>query len=42
MIVLRYYCGLSAEIAAALGCRNGTVKSLAARALASLERVIER
>lgn len=43
VIVLRYYCGLSeAEIAAALGCRNGTVKSLAARALARLERVIER
>lgn len=43
VIVLRYYGGLSErEIAAALGCRNGTVKSLAARALASLERVIER
>ena len=43
VIVLRYYGGLSeAEIAAALGCRNGTVKSLAARALARLERVIER
>lgn len=43
VIVLRYYGGLSeAEIGAALGCRNGTVKSLAARALARLERVIER
>lgn len=43
VIVLRYYGGLSeAEIASALGCRNGTVKSLAARALARLERVIER
>lgn len=43
VIVLRYYGGLSeAEIGAALGCRNGTVKSLAARALESLERVIER
>ena len=43
VIVLRYYGGLSeAEIGAALGCKNGTVKSLAARALARLERVIER
>jgi RNA polymerase sigma-70 factor (sigma-E family) len=43
VIVLRYYGGLSeAEIGAALGCRNGTVKSLAARGLATLERVIER
>lgn len=43
VIVMRYYGGLSeAEIAAALGCRNGTVKSLSARALAKLERVIER
>lgn len=43
VIVLRYYGGLSeAEIGAALECRNGTVKSLAARALATLERVIER
>ena len=43
VIVLRYYGGLSeAEIGAALGCRNGTVKSLASRGLASLERVIER
>ena len=43
VIVLRYYGGLSeAEIGAALGCRNGTVKSLAARALDRLEKVIER
>jgi RNA polymerase sigma-70 factor (sigma-E family) len=43
VIVLRYYSGLSeAEIGAALGCRNGTVKSLAARALDRLEKVIER
>lgn len=43
VIVLRYYGGLSeSEIGAALGCRNGTVKSLASRGLASLERVIER
>lgn len=43
VIVLRYYGGLSeAEIGAALGCRQGTVKSLASRALARLERVIER
>jgi RNA polymerase sigma-70 factor (sigma-E family) len=43
VIVLRYYGGLSeAEIGEALGCRNGTVKSLSARALVRLERVIER
>lgn len=43
VIVLRYYGGLSeAEIGVALGCRSGTVKSLASRALARLERVIER
>jgi RNA polymerase sigma factor (sigma-70 family) len=43
VIVLRYYAGLSeVEIAEALGCRNGTVKSLSSRALARLERVIER
>ncbi|MEO7837046.1 MAG: SigE family RNA polymerase sigma factor [Acidimicrobiales bacterium] len=43
VIVLRYYGGLSeAEIGAALGCRTGTVKSLSSRALARLERVIER
>lgn len=43
VLVLRYYGGLSeSEIADALGCRNGTVKSLAARALARLEKVVER
>jgi RNA polymerase sigma factor (sigma-70 family) len=43
VIVLRYYaCLTEADIAAALGCRPGTVKSLAARALSQLEKVIER
>jgi RNA polymerase sigma factor (sigma-70 family) len=43
VVVLRYWGGLSeAEIADALGCRPGTVKSLASRALARLEKVIER
>lgn len=43
VIVLRYYGGLSeTEIGKALGCRNGTVKSLSSRALAHLERVVER
>jgi len=42
-LVLRYYGDCSeAEIAAALGCRAGTVKSLVSRGLAQLERVIER
>jgi RNA polymerase sigma-70 factor (sigma-E family) len=42
VIVLRYYEDLSeAEIAAALGCRPGTVKSLAVRALARLRKDIE-
>ncbi|MGH9101743.1 MAG: RNA polymerase sigma factor [Acidimicrobiales bacterium] len=42
-IVLRYYLGMSeAEIAAELGCRPGTVKSLAHRGLAELRRVLER
>jgi RNA polymerase sigma factor (sigma-70 family) len=37
VIVGRYWGGWSeAEIAAALGCRPGTVKSLASRALATL------
>jgi RNA polymerase sigma-70 factor (sigma-E family) len=41
-VVLRYYAGLSeAEIADALGCRPGTVKSLTSRALAALRRGIE-
>lgn len=42
VLVLRYHDGLSeAEIGAALGCRPGTVKSLAARALARLQQVVE-
>jgi RNA polymerase sigma factor (sigma-70 family) len=37
VIVARYWCGWSeAEIARALGCRRGTVKSLASRALSRL------
>jgi RNA polymerase sigma factor (sigma-70 family) len=41
VIVLRYYEGLSeAEIATALRCRQGTVKSLSARALERLRREI--
>jgi RNA polymerase sigma factor (sigma-70 family) len=37
VIVMRYFEDLSeAEIAEALGCRPGTVKSLAARALQTL------
>jgi RNA polymerase sigma-70 factor (sigma-E family) len=37
VLALRYYGGLSdAEIAAAMGCRTSTVRSLATRALASL------
>jgi RNA polymerase sigma factor (sigma-70 family) len=43
VLVLRYYADLSeAEIAAALDCRAGTVKSLASRALARLEKEIQR
>jgi RNA polymerase sigma-70 factor (sigma-E family) len=43
VIVLRYHAGLSqAEIAQALGCRPGTVKSLASRALARLQKEIDR
>ena len=43
VVVLRYHVGLSeAEIADTLGCRPGTVKSLAFRALARLEREITR
>ena len=42
-LVLRYYLDLSeAEIAAALGCRRGTVKSLTHRGLADLKDVLER
>jgi len=37
VLVMRYYLGYSdAEIAATLGCRRGTVRSLASRALAEL------
>lgn len=43
VVVLRFYEDMSeADIAAALRCRPGTVKSLASRALAELRRVIER
>jgi RNA polymerase sigma-70 factor (sigma-E family) len=43
VLVLRYYDDLSeTEIAETLRCRPGTVKSLAARALKTLERVVER
>jgi RNA polymerase sigma-70 factor (sigma-E family) len=42
-IVLRYYCDLSeAEIAATLGVRPGTVKSMVHRGLRELREVIER
>mgnify|MGYP000086889871 CR=1 FL=1 len=41
VVVLRYYADLSEiEIADALGCRPGTVKSLASRALAALSKEI--
>jgi RNA polymerase sigma-70 factor (sigma-E family) len=43
VLVLRYYHDLSErEIAHALGCRPGTVKSLASRALDRLKTVIDR
>lgn len=43
VVVLRYYADLSeAEIADALDCRPGTVKSLASRALATLSKEIPR
>ena len=43
VLVLRYYQDCTeAEIADALGCRPGTVKSLAARGLAQLRKEIER
>ena len=43
VIVLRYHADLSeAEIADALGCRPGTVKSLAARALDRLAKELPR
>ena len=42
VLVLRFYLDLSeAEIAATLGCRPGTVKSLTSRALADLREVME-
>jgi RNA polymerase sigma-70 factor (sigma-E family) len=42
-LVLRYYADLSeAEIADALGCRPGTVKSLVSRGLAELKKVIDQ
>jgi RNA polymerase sigma-70 factor (sigma-E family) len=43
VVVLRYYEDLpEAEIAAVLGCRPGTVKSLASRALSRLSKEISR
>ncbi len=43
VLVLRYYLGCSeAEIADALGCRPGTVKSLASRGLGALREVLDR
>jgi RNA polymerase sigma factor (sigma-70 family) len=43
VVVLRYYADLSeAEIALALDCRPGTVKSLGSRALAALSKEVER
>jgi RNA polymerase sigma-70 factor (sigma-E family) len=43
VLVLRYYAGLrEADIADALGCRPGTVKSLTSRALAALRKGIEQ
>lgn len=42
-LVLRYYADMSeADVAQALGCRPGTVKSLVHRGLRQLERMIER
>lgn len=43
VLVLRYWAGLSErEIAETLGCRPGTVKSLASRALATLRKEVHR
>ena len=43
VLVLRFYVGLSeAEIAETLGCKPGTVKSAASRALAALKKGIEQ
>jgi RNA polymerase sigma-70 factor (sigma-E family) len=42
-LVLRFYADLSeADVALALGCRAGTVKSLVHRGLRELEKVVER
>lgn len=42
VIVMKFYADMAeADIAAALGCRAGTVKSLTSRALAHLRKVIE-
>jgi RNA polymerase sigma-70 factor (sigma-E family) len=42
VVILRYYEDLNeSEIAVALGCRPGTVKSLASRALATLRRELD-
>lgn len=43
VLVLRYYADLrEAEIAEALGCRPGTVKSLTSRALAALRKEVQQ
>lgn len=43
VLVLRFYSGLSdAEIAADLGCREGTVRSIVSRSLAALRTETER
>jgi DNA-directed RNA polymerase specialized sigma24 family protein len=42
-LVLRFYADMSeADIAVAMKCRVGTVKSLVSRGLADLREVIER
>jgi RNA polymerase sigma factor (sigma-70 family) len=42
-VVLRYLDGLAdAEIAALIGCRQATVRSLVSRGLAELREVLER
>ena len=43
VLVLRYYADLrEAEIAEAIGCRPGTVKSLTSRALAALRKEVQQ